>query len=119
MLPFRSVLLLLVLLPSLGPSLLRAENWPAWRGATGRGISTEENLPLRWSASRNVRWKVPLPEPGNSTPIVWEQHVFLTQALEGGKRRALIAFQRSDGKKLWQREVPCHVQETTPPRRTR
>jgi hypothetical protein len=41
-----------------------------------------------------VRWKVPLPGPGNSTPIVWGEHVFLTQALEGGKRRALIARPR-------------------------
>ena len=39
-----------------------------------------------------------MPGPGNSTPIVWVDRVFLTQALDGGKRRALIAFDRANGK---------------------
>ena len=92
-----------------------ADNWPAWRGPHGTGTYTGPSLPLTWRTKQNVRWKVPLPGPGNSTPIVWAEHVFLTQALEGGKRRAVIAFRRSDGKKLWQREVPCAVAETTHP----
>jgi outer membrane protein assembly factor BamB len=90
-----------------------ADNWPAWRGPRGDGVSTEKNLPLTWSATQNVRWKAPLPEPGNSTPIIWGDRVFLTQSLDGGKRRAVIAFDRKDGKKLWQQEVPCEFVETT------
>ena len=90
-----------------------ADNWPAWRGPLGNGISTEKNLPLTWSATDNVRWKFALPDAGNSTPIIWNEHVFLTQALDGGKRRALIAFDRKDGKKLWQKELPCATVETT------
>src|SRR5262245_1593016 len=92
-----------------------AENWPAWRGPHASGVSGEHELPLTWGPADNVRWKVPLPGPGNSTPVVWGDRVFLTQALDGGKRRALIAFRRTDGKKLWQGEVPCPVQETTHP----
>ena len=92
---------------------LLAENWPAWRGADGSGVSREKNLPLTWSAAKNVRWKVPLPEGCNSTPIVWGHRVFITQGLNGGKRRAVIAFHRDTGKKLWQRELPCAVKETT------
>ncbi len=102
-----SVLMLIV------TSFAYAENWPAWRGLDGTGISSERNLPVRWSASDNVRWKFPLPEPGNSTPIVWENHIFVTQALDGGKRRALLALDRESGKKLWQKELPCDVQETS------
>lgn len=92
---------------------VRAENWPAWRGAAGTGISSERNLPLHWGPDQNIRWKAALPAPGNSTPIIWGEHLFLTQALEGGKRRALLAFDRVSGRKRWQQEVPCDAMETT------
>lgn len=94
-------------------STTHADNWPAWRGPKGDGVCVERNLPLTWSATQNVRWKVALPEAGNSTPIIWEERVFLTQSLDGGKRRAVIAFDRKDGKKLWQREVHCEFVETS------
>ncbi|MCI0459525.1 MAG: PQQ-binding-like beta-propeller repeat protein [Gemmataceae bacterium] len=90
-----------------------ADNWPAWRGPDGTGVSAERHLPLTWGQQHNVRWKVPLPGPGNSTPILWGEHVFLTQALDSGKRRAVLALSRSDGTTLWQQEVPCPVEETT------
>ncbi len=107
----RVALVLLVLLSA--PAW--ADNWPAWRGPQGTGISGERGLPLTWGPKQNVRWKVALPAPGNSTPVVWGDHVFLTQALDSGKRRALLAFRRGDGKLLWQRDVPCPVKETTHP----
>jgi len=94
-------------------STASAEDWPAWRGPRANGISAERGLPTRWSATENIRWKVPLPAPGNSTPIVWGERVFLTQAFDGGKRRAVLALARSDGKKLWQQELPCATEETT------
>jgi outer membrane protein assembly factor BamB len=92
---------------------LRADNWPAWRGPLASGVSTERNLSVTWSATQNVRWKTALPGPGNSTPIIWGDRVFLTQALEGGKRRAVLAFDRKTGQKLCQQDVPCTVTETT------
>jgi outer membrane protein assembly factor BamB len=76
-------------------------------------VCGERNLPLTWSETQNVRWKTALPGPGNSTPIIWGDRVFLTQALDGGKRRAVIAFRRADGKQLWQQELACPVEETT------
>lgn len=90
-----------------------AGDWPAWRGADGTGISSESDLPVEWSKTDNIRWTVPLPEACNSTPIIWKDRVFLTQGLDGGKRRALIALDRATGKELWQQEVACNVQETT------
>src|SRR5690348_8765246 len=86
-------------------SLARADNWPAWRGPNGDGHTAEVNLPLEWSADKNVRWKVRLPGPGNSTPIVWRDRIFLTQATEQGQKRALHCFNRDDGKELWKTEV--------------
>jgi outer membrane protein assembly factor BamB len=67
-------------LPSAG--LVHAENWPGWRG-DGLGISPEKDLPLEWGEDRGVRWKVPLPGAGHSSPIVWEDRVFVTTAVAG------------------------------------
>ena len=82
-----------------------AADWPAWRGPTGQGISEEKNLPLKWRAKQNVKWKVPLANPGNSTPIIHGGKIFLTQANKGGSERSLICFDRADGKVLWQKNV--------------
>ena len=71
-----------------------AENWPAWRGPHATGVCDERNLPITWGPKQNVRWKVPLPDAGNSTPIVWRDRVFLTQATERGTRRALLVCGR-------------------------
>jgi len=84
---------------------LNAENWPMWRGATGVGLSQEKNLPVKWSATEKIAWKVTLPYRGNSTPIIWGEKIFLTQPLEEEKERALICMDRLDGKVLWQRTV--------------
>ena len=86
-------------------ALIRADNWPAWRGPTGQGQCAEKNLPLKWGAKENVRWKVPLADQGNSTPIVWGGKIFLTQANKGGTVRSLICFDRADGKQLWKKDV--------------
>jgi outer membrane protein assembly factor BamB len=59
-----------------------AENWPQWRGPHGQGISSETQLPAEWGPNRNIAWKTPLPH-GYSSPIVWEDRIFLTTALEG------------------------------------
>src|SRR5262245_42299502 len=61
---------------------LRAENWPSWRGPTDLGQSSEVGLPVTWDQKTNVRWKVALPDAGNSTPITWGDRVFITQAHE-------------------------------------
>jgi outer membrane protein assembly factor BamB len=90
-----------------------ADNWPAWRGPDGQGHSAEKGLPTTWDTTRNVRWKVPLPDEGNSTPVVWGDRVFLTQATEKGTRRAVMCFHRSDGKLLWERAVTYRDKEPT------
>lgn len=91
----------------------QAENWPAWRGPAGTGVANEENLPLRWGTNENVRWRTPLPERGNSTPIVWSNRVFVTQAVEAEKRRALLCLDRATGQLLWQQGAVVAASEPT------
>src|SRR5438552_3845703 len=98
--------LLMLLIP-----LVRADNWPMWRGPTGQGFCTETNLPVKWSATQNVKWKVPLPDDGNSTPIVWGDKIFLTQATEKGTKRSLWCLSRKDGAKLWEKTVEYDEKE--------
>jgi outer membrane protein assembly factor BamB len=84
---------------------LSAGNWPAWRGPTGQGICAEKNIPLQWSDTKNVKWKIELKHQANSTPIIWGDRIFLTQANTGGSVRSLLCFARANGKLLWQKDV--------------
>src|SRR5882762_4981147 len=105
-----------------------AGNWPGWRGPDSNGHSPEKELPLQWSTTENVRWKAELPDEGNSTPVVWGQRVFVTQASEkvnwpppgaGGPasayRRAVLCFERGNGKLLWKGETTYKEKESTHP----
>lgn len=77
--------------------------WPQWRGPHGNGVSDEKNLPLKWSATENVRWKVPLSGAGVSAPAVWGKHVILTSS-DGrlNDRLHLVCIDADSGKQLWQ-----------------
>ncbi len=97
----RNLVLLLVSLTT-WPLTVVAGEWPGWRGPGGNGICQEKRLPLHWSTNENVLWHVPLPDRGNSTPIVWNRRVFITQTMEKENRRTVMCFDRRDGKLLWQ-----------------
>jgi outer membrane protein assembly factor BamB len=102
---------LTVLLASIAALPMYADDWPAWRGPQGTGVSTETALPTRWSATESMRWRTPLPGPGNSTPIVSRGRVFVTQAIDD--RRMLLCFDRRSGKLLWQQGVTTKEKEPT------
>jgi len=90
-----------------------AGDWPAWRGPDGTGVSADTNLPLTWGANDGLRWRVALPDRGNSTPIVCGDRVFVTQAIEAEHRRTLMCFSRSGGRLLWQSGVTWPDAEPT------
>ncbi len=61
-------------------------NWQQFRGPTGNGVSTTAKPPVRWSGdSENLKWKTPIPGKGSSSPIVWENHVYIMSAIDTGK----------------------------------
>jgi outer membrane protein assembly factor BamB len=57
-----------------------AENWPHWRGPSHNGISGETNLPVKWTQTENILWKLPMPALSGSTPIIWGDRIFLNVA---------------------------------------
>jgi outer membrane protein assembly factor BamB len=58
-------------------------NWPQWRGPGASGVSSEKNLPIEWTESKNVQWKTEIPGRGHSSPIIWGKKIFLTTSIEG------------------------------------
>lgn len=56
---------------------LSAENWPQWRGPALNGVSTEKGLPLKWSPTEHIAWKLAMPGRSGSTPIIWGENIFL------------------------------------------
>lgn len=87
-----------------------AANWPGFRN-DGSGIASEKHAPVKWSATENVRWRTELPAPGNGSPIVWGNKVFITQAED--QKRAVMCFDRTNGKLLWQKGLTYGEKEET------
>jgi len=81
-----------------------ADNWPRFRGPAGAGISEQQGLPVTWTDDDYV-WKVELPGLGHSSPCVWDDHVFVTSALDEGKTRLLLDFDVASGKLRWRASV--------------
>jgi hypothetical protein len=100
-------------------------NWPHWRGPVGTGVAPEGHPPLEWDTERNVVWKFDDPGLGFSSPIVWNDRVFLTtvvavpragedaepehkamfgaQHLTDPRHFLVVALDRATGRELWRR----------------
>lgn len=96
-------------------------DWPQWRGPLGNGVAPRSDAPLRFAAGDGVAWKVSIPGRGNSSPVVFGDHVFVTTAIPVGdterirdrprRRRPrrieqefrVIAIDRRDGSVAWSR----------------
>lgn len=101
---------------------LASADWPRFRGPTGMGESDAQGLPVEWSQTENILWKVPIPGPGASSPIVFGDRIYLTYytgyfipdqpggSLEDLKRH-LVAMQRSNGEVLWDKAIPAKLPE--------
>ena len=102
-----------------------ADDWPRFRGPAGSGIAADsESLPSKWSPTTNVAWKVPLPGPGASSPIIVGHKVLVTCYSGYGVDREtpgeienlvrnLVCIDVRTADKLWQKNVPT-VQNPDP-----
>src|SRR6059036_2515605 len=78
-----------------------AGDWPAFRGPHGNGIAEGDKAPLHWGPGSNVAWKISMPGPGNSSPIVSRGRVFITCAENQGRKRNLYCFDRRTAQHVW------------------
>jgi outer membrane protein assembly factor BamB len=98
----------------LASAIVLAEDWPAFRGPHGNGMTAADNYPLHWSDSENVRWTAQLPKPGNGSPIVSAGTVFVTSAEDDeGRQRSLFGFDAETGQLLWKQRVEFDRQMPT------
>lgn len=99
------------LLGHCGPAV--AADWPAFRGPRGDGVSTETEAPLKWDPDHNIVWKTPLPTPGNGSPIVAGDRVWIAGPGKDPHDRTLQAFDRATGQLLWSRSVRFDAEDPT------
>lgn len=125
-----SILLCLFCSPSFGQEdSLPLDNWAQWRGPQATGVAPNATPPTRWSETENIKWKIELEGLGHSSPIVWQDHLFLTTAIPVGEKFedpfkndkrpgahdnlpvtqkhqfAVIAIDRNSGEVLWKKVV--------------
>lgn len=93
--------LALLIVPVFLPGL--AEDWPQWRGPSLNGTSTEKNLPVHWSTTENLSWKLAMPGKTGSTPIIWGNYIFLSVA--DGDDLALWCVDKTKGSPVWKKLV--------------
>lgn len=108
-------------------SLGESPSWPQFRGTSGAGVAESSKLPLEWGPDHNVAWSVDVPGSGWSSPIVWQDRIFLTTAIPdkpeeapktglyfGGERKdapeikydwRVLCLSAADGKTLWSKSV--------------
>lgn len=79
-----------------------AENWSRFRGPNGQGRSAEKGIPAAWTEN-DLAWKIELGGEGHSSPVVWEDKVFVTFANEDTGDRTLMAVRASDGETMWKK----------------
>jgi outer membrane protein assembly factor BamB len=105
MINFRLIICNLTFLLLISVSGAVAQNWPCWRGPNGDGTSSENGLPAKWDSVTNVIWKVRVPGSGYSSPVVWEDRLFLTTDLAGTHEKVLLCYSCKNGNLLWQKTV--------------
>ena len=124
------ILSLVVLVSAIKPASAEepgAFNWPQFRGVDATGVSSNEGLPDRWSATENVEWKADIPGRGWGSPVVWGDRVFLSTVVNSGETEPLkkglyfggdrpqaaktshewkvLCLERTTGKLLWEQSV--------------
>ena len=110
-----------------------ADNWPHWRGPDNNGADEDADLPLSWSETENILWKVAIPGQGSASPIVWGEKIFVQTAISapavapaepeapaaGGRQRRrgprgktpsptqfkMLALNLSDGSLIWEKTL--------------
>src|SRR5438128_1819289 len=111
----------LALLLVLAAGLALADDWTRFRGGDATGVSTEKDLPLKWSETDNLAWRTKMPGPGTSSPIIKGDKIFLTcysgYGLEQGKGDMqdllfhVLCVDRKTGNILWDKQIKPNLPE--------
>lgn len=79
-----------------------AQNWTRFRGPNGQGHSDAKNIPIKWS-EKDYLWKVDLPGTGHSSPVIWDDKLFITCCDQKQAKVSILALSTAEGKTLWEK----------------
>jgi outer membrane protein assembly factor BamB len=87
------------------------ENWPQWRGPNFDGSSKAAGLPGRIGPDENVVWKAAMPGPSSSTPVVWDDAIFVSTLDSGSKKLVAMRLDRKTGDVVWRKDVGVNFRQ--------
>jgi len=96
---------LLAVLVLLSSAAFAADNWPEFRGPTADGHARAENLPTTFSETENVKWKTAIHDKAWSSPVVWDDQIWLTTATEDGTSLYAMRVDLTTGKITYNERV--------------
>src|SRR5262245_50903084 len=99
------ILLTLFACLAVSASFAGAANWPRFRGPNGDGIADDKNIPVQFDDKKGILWTVALPGDGNSSPVIWDKHLFLQCAAADTGERMLVCLDAASGKPRWSRGI--------------
>ncbi len=102
--PSCGILILCALLAGAAPQQ-NPLRWPEFRGPSADGQAGQRGLPLEWSEQKNVQWKVEIPGRGWSSPVVWDNQIWVTTATLDGRTMTALCLDRETGKVLFQKDL--------------
>ena len=93
--PIFSLLVLTAVIPG-----AHLADWPQFRGPDGQGHSKATGIPVEWSDTKNVKWKMPIPGQGYSSPVISGDQIWMTSAEKNGKSLHAICLNLASGNLL-------------------
>jgi outer membrane protein assembly factor BamB len=100
-----TIVLALLFSVFLASATLRGDNWPEFRGPTADGHGVARKLPVTWSETQYIRWKTAIHDKGWSSPVIWDNQVWMTTAREDGKELFGVCLDRDTGKIVFDLKV--------------
>ncbi len=92
---------LVLLVASHGHVAGAGDQWPGFRGPTDQGLVEDADLPLNWSETENVVWKTPVQGKAWSSPVIWDDLIFVTNATEDGTKLSVVCVDKVTGKVIY------------------
>src|SRR4030095_10246889 len=115
--PLMRVLFPLLAVLFVGVAALGGDSWPQFRGPSQNGVSDVTELPLKWSETESVKWKTALPGEGWSSPIVANDQIWMTTALDEGRSLRAICVDLQTGSIV--RDIEVFKNDSPPPKHKR
>jgi len=97
-----SLVAFLILAVANSPTAFAQSNWPRFRGANGEGVSESTRIPAEWDDA-DYLWSSDIPGRGHSSPVVWDDRLFVTSADKDQRERYVLALDIATGKELWRK----------------